>query len=56
VGDYWEIMAGGWFNAAGTIPNFFTIGTDGWWNTAVGGIVAAVVTAVIFPIFILRGR
>jgi len=30
-------MSGGSFNAALTVPNFFTVGTDGWWNTEVGG-------------------
>lgn len=37
MGDYYEIMTGGQFTAAGAIPNFFSISTDGWWNTEVGG-------------------
>lgn len=41
MGDYWEIMSMGWFKADASIPNEFTVGTAGWWNTEVGGVAAA---------------
>ena len=31
----------GWFKADASIPNEFTAMTDGWWDTAVGGVEAA---------------
>ena len=36
MGDYWEIFSMGWFKADASIPNEFTVMTDGWWDTAVG--------------------
>ena len=48
MGDYWEIMTMGWFSADGaTIPNEFTAMTDGWWDTAVGGIVTVPVLSIV---------
>jgi hypothetical protein len=50
LGDYWEIMSMGSFKADGSIPNEFTVMTDGWWDTEVGGVVGGAlifITAII---------
>lgn len=46
MGDYWEIMSMGSFKADGSIPNEFTVMTDGWWDTATGGITKTVVMCI----------
>lgn len=54
MGDYWEIMTGGQFRADGSLPNVFTLFTDGWWNTAEGTSASGI--GVIFPYAYLRSR
>ena len=47
MGDYWEIFTMGAFKADGSIPNEFTVLTDGWWDTAVGGIIKAIALSIV---------
>jgi hypothetical protein len=47
VGDYWEIFSMGWFKADSSIPNEFTVFTDGWWDTATGSIETATIISMI---------
>jgi len=41
VGDYWEIMTGGYFTADASVPEPESVMTGGWWDAAGAAIAAA---------------
>ena len=51
MGDYYEIMSMGLFKEDGSVPNEFTVLTDGWWDTEAGGVVSG---RVLWPTAIIQ--
>ena len=51
VGDYWEIMTGGWFTSDASPPAAQSVMTGGWWDSAGA---AAISGAVVFMTAIIH--